>query len=234
LLEAGADPNDGRFWHGLPTPFTVLTGVLGSGEGDQPPHPHAISFARLLLASGADPNDGQALYNRMFASNDDHLVLLFDYGLGRETRGPWRRLLGESLESPTEMLRSLLAWVVTHDQRQRVALLAEHGVDIVSRFTEQRSPRGHTPVEMALINGHRELADQLLALGAQPPSSVRPTPSSPPCSPATLTQHGELRHRCSPPSENANRIGHLGRSVGPTQRRRTACRRRLRHQRTRP
>ena len=35
LLDAGADPNDGRFWHALPTPFTVLTGVLGYGE--QPP-----------------------------------------------------------------------------------------------------------------------------------------------------------------------------------------------------
>ena len=32
LLAGGADPDDGRFWHGLPTPFTVLTGVLGHGE----------------------------------------------------------------------------------------------------------------------------------------------------------------------------------------------------------
>ncbi|MGH3181517.1 MAG: hypothetical protein ACRDOH_23290 [Streptosporangiaceae bacterium] len=39
LLDAGADPNDGRFWHALPTPFTVLTGVLGYGEHRQPWHP---------------------------------------------------------------------------------------------------------------------------------------------------------------------------------------------------
>jgi ankyrin repeat protein len=169
LLDAGADPNDGRFWHALPTPFTVLTGVLGYGEGRQPWHPHAIAFARLLLERGADPNDGQALYNRMFGRRDDHLVLLFEYGLGRDTGGPWHRLLGESLESPTEMLRSLLAWAITHDQRARVALLAEQGVDIVSRFTESRSPRRGTPVEVALVNGHRELSDQLLALGARPP-----------------------------------------------------------------
>jgi ankyrin repeat protein len=171
LLDAGADPNDGRFWHALPTPFTVLTGVLGYGEGRQPWHPHAIAFARLLLERGADPNDGQALYNRMFGRRDDHLVLLFEYGLGRDTGGPWHRLLGESLESPAEMLRSLLAWAITHDQRARVALLAEHGVDVVSPFTdsEPRSPRRGTPVEVALVNGHRELADQLLALGARPP-----------------------------------------------------------------
>lgn len=104
----------------------------------------------------------------MFGSDDHHLVLLSEHGLGSDTRGPWHRLLGESLESPTEMLRSLLAWAIVHDQRHRVALLAEHGVDIVSPFTEQRSPRRGTPVEVALINGHREPADQLLALGSRP------------------------------------------------------------------
>lgn len=169
LLDAGADPNDGRFWHALPTPFTVLTGVLGYGERRQPWHPHAIAFARLLLDAGADPNDGQALYNRMFSDNDEHLVLLFDYGLGRDTHGPWHRLLAESLESPAEMLRSLLAWAVTHDQRERVALLAQHGVDIVSPFVEPRAPTGETPVEAALTSGHRLLAEQLLALGARLP-----------------------------------------------------------------
>ena len=146
----------------------MLTGVLGYGEDRQPWHSHANPFARLLLDRGADPNDGQALYNRMFGSNDDHLVLLFEYGLGSDTRGPWQRMLGESLESPAEMLRSLLAWAITHDQRRRVALLAEHGVDIVSPFTGQRGPRRGTPIEVALRNGHRELADQLLALGARP------------------------------------------------------------------
>jgi hypothetical protein len=169
LLDAGADPNDGRFWHALPTPFTVLTGVLGYGEHRQPWHPHATPLARLLLERGADPNDGQALYNRMFGASDDHLVLLFEYGLGGDARGPWHRLLGESLESPAEMLRSLLAWAIAHDQRDRVALLAGHGVDIVSPFTEPRSPRRGTPAEFALVSGHRELARQLLALGARPP-----------------------------------------------------------------
>ncbi|HEY7049526.1 MAG TPA: ankyrin repeat domain-containing protein [Jatrophihabitantaceae bacterium] len=168
LLEAGADPNDGRFWHGLPTPFTVLTGVFGSGEQDQSRHPHAIAFARLLLEAGADPNDGQALYNRMFSPDDDHLVLLFEFGLGRGDGGPWRRLLGDAVESPAVMLRNLLWWAITHDQRARVGLLAQHGVDIVTPFTELRVPTAdkHTPVEVALLNGHRELAGQLRELGA--------------------------------------------------------------------
>src|SRR5262249_7045493 len=80
LPHPGADPNAGYRWHGLPPPFTVLTGVLGEGElgpQQQPPHPHWLAFARVLLDAGAEANDGQALYNRMFEPGDEHLVLLF-------------------------------------------------------------------------------------------------------------------------------------------------------------
>jgi ankyrin repeat protein len=169
LLGAGADPNDGRFWHSLPTPFTALTGVLGQGDGGQPWHPHATPLARRLLEAGADPNDGQVLYNRMFGTNDDHLVLLFEFGLGHETNGPWHQLLEDSLDPPAEMLRSLLAWAVSHDQRKRVELLARHGVDVVSPFTEERTAQGYTPVEAALVSGRRAMADLLISLGAEPP-----------------------------------------------------------------
>ena len=93
LARNGADPNAGYLWHGLPTPFTVLTGVFGEGEAGprrQPRHPHAPLLARLLLEAGADPNDGQALYNRMFGPDNDHLELLFEFGLGTGDGGPWR------------------------------------------------------------------------------------------------------------------------------------------------
>ena len=56
LLEAGADPNAGYLWHGLPTPFTVLTGVFGEGELGpvrQPRHPHSLALARLLIVWAA-------------------------------------------------------------------------------------------------------------------------------------------------------------------------------------
>jgi ankyrin repeat protein len=166
LLDCGADPDDGRLWHGLVPPFTVLTGVFGSGEQDQSTHPHAQAFARLLLTAGADPNDGQALYNRMFGDNDEHLVLLFEFGLGRGDGGPWARLLGDSQDSPEVMLRSLLWWAVTHGQRQRVALLAGHGVDTASPFTGKQA---RTPVAEALLSGQTEVAADLLALGVSQP-----------------------------------------------------------------
>ena len=68
-------------------------------------------------------------------------------------------------------LRNLLWWAVVHDQRDRVILLATHGVDIELPLTEQRAGlAGHrTPAEEALVNGHPEVAALLLRLGAGTP-----------------------------------------------------------------
>lgn len=168
LLSAGADPNEGYLWRGLPTPFTLLTGAFGSGEqGDQrtPPHPHGAVLATLLLQSGADPNDGQTLYNRMFHPADDHLRLLFEFGLGTGGGGgPWKARLGGALQSPTEMLRSQLLWAVDHGFTDRARLLAEYGVDVRAPF-----PDGRTPAEHAARNGDQATVGYLLSRGAAPP-----------------------------------------------------------------
>ncbi len=169
LLDAGADPDDGRLFGGLPTPFTVLTGVLGGGESDTPPHPHSLAFARLLLEAGADPNDGQALYNRMFGTDDGHLELLFEFGLGTGGDGPWFHAPGARLDPPPVMQGALLDWAVTHGQRDRVRLLAAHGVDVVSPRTSRFRAGDATPIEIALTSGHPELAQLLRESGAAEP-----------------------------------------------------------------
>jgi hypothetical protein len=171
LLAAGADPNAGYFWRGLPTPFTVLTGVLGHGElgpDRQPPHPHALALARLLLESGADPNDAQALYNRMFEPGQEHLELLLEFGLGTGDGGPWRARLGDAQDSPAELVRGQLEWAVTHGLADRVQLLGRHGVDVSSRLRGRQSPGGLAPIELALTTGHAELVDVLAEFGAAP------------------------------------------------------------------
>jgi hypothetical protein len=171
LLDAGADPNAGYLWHGLPTPFTVLTGVLGGGElgpDRQPPHPHWAALARVLLEAGADPSDGQGLYNRMFEPDDEHLVLLFEHGLGTGDGGPWRARLGAAVESPAEMLQRQLSWAINHHLVDRVRLLAGHGVDVTAPL-----PDGRTPVDTAALAGDRELVDLLVAHGA-PPAALDP------------------------------------------------------------
>jgi hypothetical protein len=179
LLDHGADPDAGYLWHGLIPPFTALTGALGSGEGDQPWHPHGLALARTLLAAGADPNDGQALYNRQFGSDDSHLELLFSHGLGRGDGGPWRARLGGRSDSPAEMIRDQMSWAVTHDMRDRVRLLAEHGADVRTPFEpgEERIVQcvnavdGRTPAEVAAICGCWAVLDWLAEHGVPRPAA---------------------------------------------------------------
>ena len=169
LLDAGADPNDGRFWHALPTPFTVLTGVLGHGEHRQPWHRHAIAFARLLLQRGAIRTMGRP--STTACSAPTTITWSCSSSTASVARPPARGI-GCSARPSSRRLRccgSCWPGRSPHDQRQRVTLLAEHGVDIVSPFSEGRAPRRRTPLEVALTNGHRELADLLTALGARPP-----------------------------------------------------------------
>lgn len=172
LVQFGADPNAGFLWNGLPTPFTVLTGVFGSGEqgtSKQPHHPHAMMLGRLLLEGGADANDGQALYNRMFEADDSHLELLFDYGLGSGDGGPWRRRLPEITDTPVQMVRAQLGWAVSHGMAARIGLLARHGVDLTAPFDQSYlAADGKTPTALALISGRPDIAALLADLGAAP------------------------------------------------------------------
>ena len=106
LLEHGADPDAGYLWHGLTTPFTVLTGVFGSGEQGpvaQPAHPHELALARLLLEAGADPNDESGPLQPLFRPDNHHIELLFEFGLGSGD-GECGNAAWTGLESPAEML----------------------------------------------------------------------------------------------------------------------------------
>ncbi len=164
LLDAGADPDAGYLWSGLPTPFTVLTGVFGEGEqgaGKQPRHPHEQQLARALLTAGADPNDGQALYNRMFRPDDSHLTILFEFGLGRRSGGPWVRRLGDALEPPQQMFSRQLGWALDHGFDDRVRLLLEHGIDVRRPLLD-----GRTAVEHAVAAGRMHLLPELYRAGA--------------------------------------------------------------------
>jgi hypothetical protein len=174
LLATGADPNEGYLFDALPSPFTLLTGVFGDGElghGRQPRHPHWRELGRLLLDAGADPDDAQTLYNRMFSPDNSHLELLFEYGLGTGDGGPWKARIGKLIGA--DMLRVLLRWAVEHHQPDRVRLLAEHGVDFRSPFAGDGpawSPGdGRTPAEIARLQGDTEIAGYLVAQGAPPP-----------------------------------------------------------------
>lgn len=169
LLDAGADPNVGYLWHGFPTPFTALTGVLGAGEGNQPAHPWWEPLARLLLERGANANDPQALYNRQFRPGTAHLELLFEFGLGQGDGGPWQARMGSQIETPTQMVHHQLRWAIHHGMLDRVQLMADRGVDLHAPFDQYPNwaagANGRTPIEFAALCGHDHIVDELTRRG---------------------------------------------------------------------
>lgn len=151
LLDHGADPNasflspppDG------PHKYTALTGVFGLGEGGrlaQPPHAQRDAMARLLLEAGADPNDGQTVYQCHFERDDSHLEILFEYGMDAAWLG-WQ-----------------LATAAGQGFLDRVQLLLAHGVD-PDAIQAPHSQR--TGYELALLYGHPEIAEALAKAGAR-------------------------------------------------------------------
>lgn len=152
LLQRGADPNAQFLWHGNLPPFTALTGAFGEGEDtiNQPPHPDRDALAKLLLDAGANPSDGQLLYNRHFNSNDEHLNLLFSYGL-------------ERIDAARPLLAEELWCAARRGLPERVKLLVEHGADVnMPGFRD-----GRTPYEVALYFGREDIAAYLLEHGAK-------------------------------------------------------------------
>ncbi|GIH25320.1 hypothetical protein Aph01nite_36300 [Acrocarpospora phusangensis] len=169
LLRHGADPDAGFLWDGLTSPFTALTGAFGGGEGDQPPHPQGLALARLLLEAGADPNDSQTLYNLglggSFSDDTAHLELLLEFGLGRGQGGPWHARLGPTMQSPQQLLREELATAALRGGPRRARLLLANGAE-VDGLGGHPAYGGRTPYELALLNGHTEVAHLLAAAGA--------------------------------------------------------------------
>jgi len=100
----------------------------------------------------------------MFQPDNDHLVLLFEFGLGRGDGGPWKQRLGGALESPVEMVRGQLRWAVTHGMVERTQLLIDHGVDYREPFAD-----GSAPSAAAALSGHTAIVELLAAHGAPPP-----------------------------------------------------------------
>ena len=165
LLDAGADANAHWMWGGQYR-FTAVTGAFGEGEMgpvNQPEHPEALALARLLLEHGADPNDSQALYNRMFTQGDACLELLLEFGLNKDHRNNWmvHDASGELRESEERTLDYQLGWAVKHGHSERVLLLLEAGADATGADGDVSLWRA------AMSRGYADIAMSLEVFGAE-------------------------------------------------------------------
>lgn len=159
LLDHGADPN-ALFSDGT-NHFTPLTGVIGGGESNQPPHPQAQALARLLIARGADPLNGQALYNSSLGADDvTWLDLLWSE---TDKRGETQRWHEPVRELPAPPLDYLLGNAVPR-QPKRAAWLLAHGANAqaLNAYSKQ------SLVRQAMLDGRGDLVRLLVDNGASP------------------------------------------------------------------
>jgi hypothetical protein len=166
LLDAGADPNF-QFDDGWGSPFKVLTGAVGLGEGAKPSHPQARELVELLVARGADPYDSQALYNVSIVGEDtDWYDFLWQLCEAHGRLDPWRIAgeghLGFSFGKTT--LDYLLGNAVGQDHLARAEWLIARGADPNTTHAYTRQPL-HA---LAQLSGFIEMARLLERHGAAP------------------------------------------------------------------
>ena len=161
LLDHGANP--GAAWSDSQNAFTVLTGVIGGGEGGQTAHPQAESLARLLIERGADPFDFQALYNTSLGPDSTFwLELLWSESKKRGETGKWTML---SASDSGSRLDYLLGNAVPRHPR-RVTWLLEHGANPRTVNSYSKQP----VIKHAAVAGRQDVIDLLVRHGAEPPT----------------------------------------------------------------
>jgi len=161
LLDAGADPK-ATWKDDWNNPFTLITGVIGEGEGREPRHPHAAELAKLLIERGADPFDTQSLYNTSL-HHDDTFWLEFLYSRS-EAAGNAERWRSKAAWSGNGMLDYLIGNAVSRNHVKRTRWLLEHGAQATARHSYSKRNL-HTEAQ---LGGFTELAQLLVEFGAQP------------------------------------------------------------------
>jgi ankyrin repeat protein len=162
LLDHGADPNARWIGPWGEPPFTVLTGVIGEGEGVRPPHPQARALATLLIDRGADPFDPQALYNTSIVGDDiAWLEFLWIQSERRRRIEAWRNPEIATIGG-MNALDYLLGNAVASNHLQRVEWLLAHGANANSLHAYSKRPQR----EEALIHGYEEVVALLDRHGA--------------------------------------------------------------------
>jgi ankyrin repeat protein len=165
LIDHGADVN-AMINDGWDNPFTVLTGVIGLGEGVKPPHPNAEALADLFIARGADPYDTQALYNSSIVGDDVFwLDFLYSRSEARGETGRWSAPGQAALGGPERStLDYLLGNAVSHGHARRARWLLARGAD--PNGVNSYSKRPHH--EVAQTRGDAAMARLLEEAGATP------------------------------------------------------------------
>lgn len=174
LLQAGADPN--QTWSHKPGghPLSALYGAAGKN--------HDSELSRMLLESGANPNDNESLYHATETADLTCLGLLLQAGARVENTNAVHHILDrDDLEglkllltytrdvgSLSNTLPSALIWAIRrHRSRPHVEALLAAGAD-----PNAKTAQGISAYRFALQNGLPDVAEALAAAAASEILSV--------------------------------------------------------------
>ncbi len=172
LLDAGADPNQ-RWSETADHALSALYGAAGVN--------HDAEMTRLLLAAGANPNDGESLYHAMESRDLTCAKLLLKAGATVEGSNALHhqldaddlaglRLLLAHTRDPNDGSSGLgnpLLWAIRRRRsRAHIQALLEAGAD-----PQARTKEGISAYRQALLYGLTDAADLLLKAGASEPLS---------------------------------------------------------------
>jgi ankyrin repeat protein len=168
-LDAGANPNAYELMNEQYR-FTVLTGILGDGEGGKalfPEHPDMVPFARAVFEKGAYPNDCQGAYNRCFNADNTHLELMLEYGLKDSDPSDWWLPDSDQTKDAHRTMHFHLIMALRFGYADRARLLIAHGVDLnkTDAHYYQTPPISYTPYQAALLHGLPDIAALIKAKG---------------------------------------------------------------------
>jgi hypothetical protein len=127
--------------------FTALTGAFQNKQtraGHQPEHGIATNCLPAVARAGADPNDSQTLYNRMFTGRHEAPRRYSEFGRAGTWRAPGPTI--GTLSVTGGDVATTAGRVAKYNQLNERASFFRHGVDV--NKADSRLQR--TPYELAL------------------------------------------------------------------------------------
>jgi ankyrin repeat protein len=167
LLDHGADPNS--YFMAGDSRYSPLTGVIGEGEEDRPPHPRRDELTRLLLERGARPYDIQVFYNIHFHGDVLwYLKLIHEHTVKTGRASDWSDPSWSMIDEGGYGLgaRYLLNIAVTKNDLELAEWILAHGASPDAMLPPASTLKQPSLHEIALRRGNTEMADLLRRFGA--------------------------------------------------------------------
>ena len=167
LLDHGANPN--VYFMAGDSRYTPLTGAIGEGEEGRPAHQQRDALVRLLLDRGANPYDGQVIYNIHFNGKVLwFLELIHEHALRTGRAADWADPEWQMLNAGGygTGARWFLDIAVEHNDAQLAEWCLSHGANPNSAPGPQRRNRQRSLYEEAVFRGHGGVAELLVRYGA--------------------------------------------------------------------